>query len=291
MHPAPSVIIFTVLSGAGFGLLFWLGLGAGPYHGLGGFLIWGMGYALAVVGLLASTFHLGNPQRALRAFTQWRTSWLSREAWASVGALLLLGPVALAAVLGGVLPSIFGMTGAAAALLTVVATSMIYAQLRTVPRWNHWSTPVLFVIFALAGGGIIAGVQLPAAVLTLALGPLLIWAFRHGDGRFAKAGATLGSATGLGTLGGVRELAPAHTGSNYLVREMIHVVGRKHADRLRVIAVVFASLLPAALLFFVPPLPLVLGGAFVLHLIGAFTARWLFFAEAEHVVGLYYDMR
>ena len=27
MNPAPSVIIFTTLSGAGFGLLVWLGLG------------------------------------------------------------------------------------------------------------------------------------------------------------------------------------------------------------------------------------------------------------------------
>ncbi|MDP5326223.1 MAG: dibenzothiophene desulfurase, partial [Paracoccaceae bacterium] len=27
MHPAPSLIIFTTLSGLGFGLLFWLGLG------------------------------------------------------------------------------------------------------------------------------------------------------------------------------------------------------------------------------------------------------------------------
>jgi DMSO reductase anchor subunit len=27
------------------------------------------------------------------------------------------------------------------------------------------------------------------------------------------------------------------------------------------------------------------------HLIGAFAARWLFFAEAEHVVGLYYGRR
>jgi DMSO reductase anchor subunit len=29
----------------------------------------------------------------------------------------------------------------------------------------------------------------------------------------------------------------------------------------------------------------------VLHLIGAFAARWLFFAQAEHVVGLYYGKR
>ncbi len=30
-------------------------------------------------GLLSSTLHLGNPQRAWRALSQWRSSWLSRE--------------------------------------------------------------------------------------------------------------------------------------------------------------------------------------------------------------------
>jgi DMSO reductase anchor subunit len=31
--------------------------------------------------------------------------------------------------------------------------------------------------------------------------------------------------------------------------------------------------------------------AVLVHLVGAFAARWLFFAEAEHVVGLYYGKR
>ena len=81
MHPAPSVILFSVLSGAGFGLLFYLGLGYVHPYGMAAFLWWGLGYSLAVIGLLASTFHLGNPKRAVRAFSQWRSSWLSREAW------------------------------------------------------------------------------------------------------------------------------------------------------------------------------------------------------------------
>ena len=74
MHPAPSVILFTVLSGVGFGFLCVLNLGLIHPTGLGGLVAFAIGYAFAVAGLLASTFHLGNPQRALRAFTQWRTS-------------------------------------------------------------------------------------------------------------------------------------------------------------------------------------------------------------------------
>ena len=96
MHPAPSVILFSTLSGLGFGFLAFLGWGALQPSGWVAFFLWALGYGLAVAGLLASTFHLGNPKNALKAFTQWRTSWLSREAWASVATLVLLAPVALA---------------------------------------------------------------------------------------------------------------------------------------------------------------------------------------------------
>ena len=216
MHPAPSVILFTVLSGMGFGLLAFLGLGAAQPLGLAAFLLWGLGYALAVGGLLASTFHLGNPQRALKAFTQWRTSWLSREGWTSVLTLLLLAPVALAAIFGGLLPPMFGATGAAMALLTVYCTSMIYAQLRTVPRWNHWTTPALFMGFALTGGAMLSGHNGAGAILALALGGLLAFAFRRGDGAFAASGATIGTATGLA--GHVRQVASPHTSENYLMK-------------------------------------------------------------------------
>jgi len=87
MHPAPSVIIFTTLSGLGFGLLVWLGLGFPFVTGWVAFAFFAIAYALAVGGLMASTFHLGHPERAMKAFTQWRTSWLSREAWVSVAAI------------------------------------------------------------------------------------------------------------------------------------------------------------------------------------------------------------
>ena len=90
MHPAPSVIVFTTLSGLGFGLLFWLGLGLPAVTGWTAFAFFAIAYLLAVGGLMASTFHLGRPERALKAFTQWRSSWLSREGWASVATLLVM---------------------------------------------------------------------------------------------------------------------------------------------------------------------------------------------------------
>ncbi|MEI2804921.1 dimethyl sulfoxide reductase anchor subunit family protein [Albidovulum sp.] len=288
MHPAPSVILFTVLSGAGFGLLVVLATGAVQVFGPGALGLWGAGYLLAGAGLLASTFHLGNPQRALLAFSQWRTSWLSREAWASTGALLLLAPVAAAAVIGGGLPPAFGLTGAAACLLALLSTGMIYAQLRTVPRWNHWTTPALFLVWALAGGTILGGLPYLAALLCLGLGVLQVFAWRAGDRRFAARGHTPGTATGLGGGGAVRAFAPPHTGANYVMREMIHVVGRKHGAKLRAIAVLAGAALPAALVVALPSSLAAHVLAFAVHLFGALVSRWLFFAEAEHVVGLYY---
>jgi DMSO reductase anchor subunit len=290
MHPAPSVILFTTLSGLGFGLLAVLGAGIMPVAGGLAFLWWGLGYGLAVTGLVASTFHLGRPERAWRAFTQWRSSWLSREAWASVGTLLLLAPQALSDWLGLGWGRIFGMAGALGCLATVLCTAMIYAQLKTVPRWHHWTVPVTFLAFSITGGFLMAGTGLLPAALAVLLGFLLVAGWKTGDTAFARSGVSLGDATGLSGIGTPSVFEQPHTGGNYLLREMIHVVGRRHAARLRIIALVLASVVPALC-------ALLLSGwwgvvpAVLSHLLGAMAARWLFFAEAEHVVGLYYGKR
>lgn len=292
MHPAPSVIIFTVLSGLGFGFLAYLGLGFVQPVGATAFWVWGVAYAFAVIGLLASTAHLANPKNAWRAFSQWRTSWLSREGWFSVITLLLMAPVALMAIFADFPLASLGWPGAFLALVTVYCTSMIYAQLKTVPRWNQWVTPVMFLTFALTGGAILVGAKWLAVVLCIVLAVVLILNFKLGDGRLGASGSTMETATGLGRIGKVRLYEGPHTGTNYLMREMIHVVGRKHSQKLRVIAVLFAAVLPAVVLLIAPAASLWgIALAALLHLTGAFAARWLFFAEAEHVVGLYYGAR
>ena len=101
MHPALSVILFTTASGAGYGLLFLIGLltGTGFLPESRWFAVAAFGLSLGAIsfGLLASTFHLGRPERAWRAFSQWRTSWLSREGVASVIAYLPAGLLAMQA--------------------------------------------------------------------------------------------------------------------------------------------------------------------------------------------------
>jgi len=290
MHPAPSVILFTSFSGLGFGLLVFLGLGLPPVTGWVAFFLYALAYALAVGGLLASTFHLGHPERALKAFTQWRTSWLSREAWLSVAALVVMGVYGFAAVFLGTRLVPLGWFGAALALATVSSTSMIYAQLRTVPRWHQPLTPLHLLSLSIAGGALLAGQMTLAAGLLALAAAVQVAHWQVGDAALARSGNDLATATGLGP-GPVRAFEPPHTGTNYLLKEFMHVVGRKHARKLRLIALTLGYGIPVVLLL-IPDAGHVLGALCVLsHVTGLVTSRWLFFAEAEHVVGLYYGKR
>ena len=290
MHPAPSIILFTALSGVGFGLLIWLGLGVPYVEGWNAFWAFGLAYGLSVIGLIASTLHLGHPERAIKAFSQWRSSWLSREGVVSVAALLVMAPFAFGRVFLGMDLAILGWIGAALSLLTVICTSMIYAQLKTVPRWNMALVPPLFLLFSISGGAILAVPGWGTIVMLLVLTVLQLAYWRFGDAKFAEAGHTMETATGLGSIGKVRLLESPHSGSNYLLKEMAYQVGRKHQRRLRIIGALLIGVLPAVVLLL---LPNIVGGilALAVHIVGLLASRWLFFAEAEHVVGLYYGKR
>ncbi|MCV2893405.1 dimethyl sulfoxide reductase anchor subunit family protein [Lentibacter sp. XHP0401] len=287
MHPAPSVIAFTTLSGLGFGLLAFLGIGLPPVTGWVAFVFFFLGYALAVGGLLASVAHLANPKNAIKAFSQWRSSWLSREGIVAVFALLVMTVFAIALIFFGVRLRLVGLIGALLCLGTVFTTSMIYTQLKTVPRWNMWTTPPVFILHALGGGALLAGQPRLAAVLLASLGALMVWAWIVGDEK-GRAGSTMETATGLGHIGKVRLLEPPHSGENYLLKEMAYQVGRKHAFKLRLIAFGLGIVLPVLLMLLLPVTHTTALVAILAHLVGIFAGRWLFFAEAEHVQALYY---
>ena len=290
MHPAPSVIFFSVFSGLGFGLLFWLGLGWPSPTGVVAFVFFTIAYLLAVGGLIASAFHLGRPERALKAFSQWKTSWLSREAICAVAALVLMAIYGAGAVFFGQHWRVIGVLGGLLSLGTVFTTSMIYAQLKTVPRWNMPLTPLNFLSLSIAGGALLAGQVTWALWLILISGAVQLATWVIGDTRFAKSGTTLATATQLGDIGSVRAFEPPHTGTNYLLREFVYVIGRKHAFKLRFIALLLMCVLPVILLLV--PFSHIAGGLAALsHVAGVLVARWLFFAQAEHVVGLYYGKR
>jgi sulfite dehydrogenase (quinone) subunit SoeC len=313
LHPAPSIIAFTTLSGAGYGLLFVLALGSvvglvPAWPGLG---LVGMGLALGLVtlGLLSSTLHLGHPARAWRAVTQWRSSWLSREGVMALAtyppALILAAAWVLFGATGGiVLP--FALLAAAGAAVTVYCTGMIYASLKPIRQWRHPLTAPLYLAFALMTGSLLARPLLALAgapdrwaggLASVAI--LLAWGmkalyWRSGDRD--QPVSTPESATGLGRLGLVGLLDPPHTETNYLLHEMAFRVGRRHAGKLRRLC--YGIGLGAALVLTLLAMPAsgVVAGllallAAVAGLTGAVLERWLFFAEARHTVSLYYDRR
>ena len=313
MHPALSIIFFTTASGAGYGLLVLLGLGAAfdmlPADRWFGLVGLGLSLGLISAGLVSSTFHLGHPERAWRALSQWRSSWLSRE---GVMAIVTYGPAGLLGIGWVFLEStggfwaLCGVLAAALAIVTVYCTSMIYGCLKTIRQWhNHWVPPV-FLGFAFATGaqwlyavealfGMAAG-QLPAVAMMLTA---VAWGLKGLYWRSLSAGApahTTETATGLGHIGAVRMLDPPHNQENYLLREMGHRIARKHAFKLRRLAVLCGLVLPIALL----PLASVTGGAIaavaallaaIAGSAGVVVERWLFFAEAQHTVTLYYGSR
>ena len=291
MHPAPSVIIFTTLSGLGFGLLVFLCLGYPSVSGMVGLVFFAIGFGLAVGGLLSSTFHLGHPERAIKAFSQWKSSWLSREAWLSLFALALSGIYALGRIFFDIDLEIIGLLSAFFCVATVFATSMIYAQLKTVPRWNSGITPITFLTFSIAGGALLAG-QISMALPLLALsGVIQIVSWISGDKAFAKSGTNLSTATRLAlNPNEIRSFESPHTGTNYLLQEFVYKVGRKHGAKLRIMGIILAFGMPIIFLS-LPFSHFMALLAVISHVVGIFIIRWLFFAQAEHVVGLYYGKR
>ncbi|TVQ55247.1 MAG: dibenzothiophene desulfurase [Rhodobacteraceae bacterium] len=305
MHPAFSLVAFTVFSGLGFGMMVWLGIGLGGHSRFFAFLASGVAVGAVAGGLLASTRHLLRPDRAKLAFSQWRTSWLSREAVLAVAALAVFGLYAAVWVAFGVQ---IGWLGTAAALLagaTVYATGMIYRQLKTVPQWATPLTPACFVAFALASGELALaaltaffesdeGRTLGATLflLVIAWGLKYAWWQNARKATLESAGATPEDATGLGDIGLVEQLEAPHTGENYLMKEMVFEVGRERATALRRVAVgagFGGALLLVLLSGNIGSLLLVLALASLL--VGLMAERWLFFAEAQHAVAAYYGKR
>jgi DMSO reductase anchor subunit len=301
MHPALSVIFFTTLSGAGYGLLMWAAIAAlaGGASARALLVSTLLALVLASVGLLASFWHLGKPMRAWRAFSQWRTSWLSRE---GVAAVLTYVPALLfAAGIGG---SATAIVLVLCALATVACTAMIYASLKPIPAWRHPLVLPGYVGFALLCGGLLLaaisashtglapGAALAKGMIFLAalLGALKLHYWRRIDAE--PLPATRGDAVGLpGRTVSVFERP--HTESNYLTREMAFVVARRHAHRLRGLSLLLFAVLPMLCLFAIGRVdgiaPMAwLWLAALSALAGAFVERWLFFAQARHLVTLYY---
>jgi DMSO reductase anchor subunit len=317
MNPAFSVILFTTLSGSGYGLLAWTALAAlfGSSRPMPLLVAALLALVLVTIGLLSSTLHLGKPLRAWRAFSQWRTSWLSREGVMAVltfvpalmlVAMLLPGMLGAHAAGEPIRPNIIGAVAcvvlATCALLTVYCTAMIYASLKPIPAWRHPLVPTIYLLFALLTGGLLlaaitslAGEPMgPRPAMMAAVIAIVLWLLKRLYWRDIDAPlpARRGDAIGLPQRTATVFERP-HTEANYITREMAFVIARAHSKRLRLVSVALFAMLPFLLL-----LPLwwsvhlhatsLLTLAALASVSGAFVERWLFFAEAKHMVTLYY---
>ncbi len=313
MHPAYSVIIFTTASGAGYGLLALASVLALTGHiettRWLGVTLFGVAFGLITLGLLSSTFHLGRPERAWRAFSQWRSSWLSREGVLAAFTYLPAGLFALGWVFYGSVDSpwhIAGWIAVPCAIATVWCTGMIYASLKTIRQWHNPLVAPLYVVLALATGAVSLQLLLQffgqpsklagwIAITALCAGLLMKLVYWRRIDTEPKT-RTAGQATGLGEYGAVRSLDLPHTQPNYVMREMGYSVARKHGLRLRYLAAFLGFIIPAAATFLAivnaASMPLAWAAlAFLSAGLGMFIERWLFFAEAQHVVTLYYGSR
>lgn len=307
MHPAFSVIFFTVASGAGFGLFSLLFIA--DFFALGGgfnreqLVIGGVvSLALIVFGLLSSTFHLANPKNAWRAFSRFRTSWLSREGVFAVifMPLAFLYLVAIWFDAPAWLREITGFLAAVLAWITVFSTGMIYACLKTIRQWNSPLVPANYLALGYASGSLLllvgavmAGldtlpyIAMSALIVSIAAVLKAIYYFWI---RSPGLSPTINTATGL-TRAQVKLLDTGHTHGTFLTQEFGFQIARQKAGLLKFVVFVLGFGLPGLMLVWVfnqhggetAAIVAAIGG-----LVGAAVERWLFFAEARHVVNLYH---
>ncbi|MCA1925032.1 MAG: dimethyl sulfoxide reductase anchor subunit [Thiobacillus sp.] len=307
MHPAFSVIFFTVASGAGFGLFsllfiadtFKLGGGFSQDQLVAGGLV---SLGLIVFGLLSSTFHLANPKNAWRAFSRFRTSWLSREGVFAVVfmplALIYLASIMFDAPLW--LRESTGLLAAILAWITVFSTGMIYACLKTIRQWNTPLVPANYLALGYSSGSLLlllgavmAGldttpyIAMSAFIVSIAAVLKAIYYFWIRDPGLSP---TINTATGL-TRAKVKLLDTGHTHGTFLTQEFGYQLARSQATLLKVLVFAIGFGLPGLMLVWVFNAQ---GGqtlawvAAIAGLLGAAMERWLFFAEARHVVNLYH---
>lgn len=310
MHPAYSVIVFTTFSGAGYGLLVMLALFAitagVPIDRWFGFVSFTLAFLMIGVGLIASTFHLGHPERAWRALTQWKSSWLSREGVLAIatfvpGLLFAFGWV----VIGKIEGSWRLMAGVTMtfSLMTVFCTAMIYASLRPIRAWFNPHTVRVYLAFSLWTGSLwlnllthLFGIHTPWIGVAFIIAGFIAFFFKRKYWMFIDrhpAWVTPETATGLGDLGKVRLLDAPNTQENYVQQEMGFKIARKHREKLRRWAFMNSFLIPwCTAAFTVDADPWIkIPGAIVAVIImmgGVMVERWLFFAEAKHTTMLYY---
>ncbi|POM15639.1 DMSO reductase anchor subunit (DmsC) [Burkholderia cepacia] len=312
MRPAFSVVFLTTLCGAAQGLLLTL-VSVEALARLAGvdvaaaFYVTGaaLSVALGVLGLFASFFHLGHPERAWRAIAMWRTSWLSRECIALPVFLACAFAYGAAHLFGWPGTLLIGAAGALASVALFVCTAMIYVCLRFLQEWASPLTLVNFVLLGCASGctlatacaawlapALVGRLAAAACVLTLA-GCVARLASLARNARL-RPKSTVQSATGI-RHEKVEQKSRGFTASAFNTREFFHGQGNGTLRAVKAgfltgaFAVPFVLTGAGALAPTSVAAAVVLGAAFVIQYAGLVAERWFFFADARHPQNIYYQ--
>jgi DMSO reductase anchor subunit len=323
MRPAFSVIFLTTLIGVGQGLF--LALVAGQFYWLIGatevaeaknFYAFGSLLALAFLcaGLLASFFHLAHPERAWRAASQWRTSWLSREVialpavmglCALYGALHWMDYRPVLMTFGNMkdldLSMATGYLGAASVVGLFICTGMIYACMKFIQQWASPLTVLNFSLMGMASGFVLATAYagfMASPLVDFFAGGAILLSIAALLGRLAslwrnktiKPLSSLQSAIGLHHRN-LRQLTRGFTASAFNLKEFFHPGSPALVPILTLAYLGLAFALPLVLMFFglSGQTMTLFGLAFALQYAGLLIERWVFFAEASHPQNLYYQ--
>ena len=263
--------------------------------------------SLIVAGLLSSTLHLANPKNAWRAFFRFRTSWLSREGVFAV----LFFPFAGLYLLGvyfadmktneiGFFAELMGLFGVMLAFATLFSQGMIYGCLKTIKQWNTPLTPTNYLLLAFMTGALLLNVilafsgQATGTMGGITLGLILVAGISKAIYYYwirTPSHSTINTATGF-LRGNVRLLDVGHTAATFLTDEFGYKTAKGQLNLFKVVVFVCGFFVPLLLTMF-----MVVGAgtavfsallAFVVAMVGITAERWLFFAEANHVVNLYH---
>lgn len=308
MKPAFSVIFLTTLIGAAQGLFIAIVYGqlyGGAKSAEFGLTAGLVSLGLMVTGVLASFFHLGRPERAWRAVTKWRTSWLSRE--------VIVLPVAIFVTCIYIVTQWksdwfnadsklwIGWIGIIVMFSLYVCTAMIYACVKFLQEWASPWTVINFILLGIASGFVLASAlstapvfdyvevfRVPAIMLTLVAMATRLFSF-YRNSRI-KHKSTVQTAIGI-KHPHITQRSMGHTGGSFNTRAFFHHCSNGLIRNLRWIVVVVVFVVPICLLLLYGSMPLarILWMAFAAQLLGLVAERWLFFAQANHPQNLYYQ--
>ena len=308
MRPQLSIILFTTLAGMAQGLLFFIALLnieapvlSAPFIAI---LALPVSFVLLTLGLIASFFHLGHPERAWRAAMMWRTSWLSREVIA-LPVVMALTAITFFFVISGMVPAWLWAALLIGTLALWICTAKIYQCIRFIQEWSHPSTLSNFILLGLTSGGLLLefllmlwndpsvplGMGLISGanfiLLFLALN-LKLWIWRRNQQ--LKPKSNLASATGIKG-NNIRQTSMGFMGGSFNTREFFHHQTDRAISNIRKIILLMAYIGPMILLAFSMNSPSVaqIAVALFIHYIGLLAERWMFFAEANHPQNLYYQ--